>query len=719
MTELLDHDDSGDRNEATVRLVPEVRGDQPVSPELYGKFAEHLAWNVDHGMSAQIVYNPTVGRWRFRAGSPTADGGFVGSQDDDRIAAQITEHADERDYPDAVVDRLVDAVDAGLAFPWMLTDADAVTPSPDTGRARNRAQRFEVETAGEGIVQLCYLPLQRTRSYELSARLRARAGTTAPVTIALSTVTGDGRPGQRLAATEVTVDDEWTVVEDDLSIPVEEAPDDDDLVAVSVTAAEPANVVLDRVTLYPDDHVDRADPDVVAFLRDADLPLLRWPGGNFVSDYDWRDGVGPVDARPTRNNPAWGGVEPNLFGTDEFVQFCRNVGCEPMICVNAGTGTPAEAAAWVSYCNDDPDESEWGALRAEHGHPEPHDVQYWEVGNELYGRWQASWTTPDGYVDRYRRFREAIREADRDVEVLACGNLGAWDEHLVKDLGGDLETVTDHQLRGGLVEDPDAIDRDGLYHALMGEADRLADRYADLETTMADAGIEDPGLAITELQLTPTLATYARESTLSAPWRGSRHHPPDAALPGKKTMAETVWDASIIHDAIRSEGFLDLVTHTGAVNHGGGLQKRKERVWADPCHYGHALGVALAETTPVRVDLSCETVSTAESHLGFDPVDDVPVLDAMAGVDDDGLVVVLAHRGSGVGAVETTVDLGGLDVADACTVTTLAAETMHAENTIENPERVSPETTQRRVGDGAVSVTVPEYGLVRLTVDRS
>src|SRR5206468_5093319 len=111
----------------------------------------------------------------------------------------------------------------------------------------------------------------------------------------------------------------------------------------------------------------------------------RWPGGNFVSTYHWEDGVGPLDSRPTKANFAWGALELNTFGTDEFISFCRAVGCEPMICVNAGSGTPEEAARWIEYCNG-PATSPMGKLRAANGHPEPFHVKHWEVGNELWGK---------------------------------------------------------------------------------------------------------------------------------------------------------------------------------------------------------------------------------------------------------------------------------------------------------------------------------------------
>ena len=135
---------------------------------------------------------------------------------------------------------------------------------------------------------------------------------------------------------------------------------------------------------------------------------------------------------------------------------------------------------------------------------------------------------------------------------------------------------------------------------------------------MREAGIEDPHYAITELQLTVSEADGS-DHVLLPPWRGSCHHDPSVDLPSKKSIAEAVWDASIIHDAICTEGGMELITHTGAVNHGGGLQKQKERVWADPCHYGHQLGSALFEKTPVGVDVACDTVSTDEQFDGAAP----------------------------------------------------------------------------------------------------
>src|SRR5690606_13059468 len=119
------------------------------------------------------------------------------------------------------------------------------------------------------------------------------------------------------------------------------------------------------------------DPEVVQLLRDAKVSVLRFPGGNFASGYHWEDGVGPIERRPEKPNPAWAEWEPNHVGADEWLALCELIGAEPLICVNAGNGTPEEAANWVRYCND-PETTPWGQKRAANGHPAPYNVRLWE-----------------------------------------------------------------------------------------------------------------------------------------------------------------------------------------------------------------------------------------------------------------------------------------------------------------------------------------------------
>jgi alpha-L-arabinofuranosidase len=126
--------------------------------------------------------------------------------------------------------------------------------------------------------------------------------------------------------------------------------------------------------------------DVIDSILELKVPVIRYPGGNFVATYRWQDGIGPRDQRPKRPELAWLGVESNQFGTDEFIEWCRIVKTEPYICLNMGTGTLEDALAWLEYCNGDRD-THYANLRRKNGHEEPYKVKYWALGNEIWGPW--------------------------------------------------------------------------------------------------------------------------------------------------------------------------------------------------------------------------------------------------------------------------------------------------------------------------------------------
>lgn len=163
--------------------------------------------------------------------------------------------------------------------------------------------------------------------------------------------------------------------------------------------------------------------DVVAVLKRIRPAVLRWPGGCFADDYHWEDGIGPGQERPKRVNLHWGQVvEPNAFGTQEFVRLCRMIGAEPYICGNVGTGTPRELRDWVEYCNF-PAGTSWSDLRAANGDPEPFGVRYWGVGNESWGC--GGCFTPEDYASQYRRFAGFVRNfGGVQPYLIACGPSG-------------------------------------------------------------------------------------------------------------------------------------------------------------------------------------------------------------------------------------------------------------------------------------------------------
>ncbi|WP_436927550.1 alpha-L-arabinofuranosidase C-terminal domain-containing protein [Halosimplex amylolyticum] len=712
-TELLVHRSTDQATVANVTVDTSRRADNEVNPYLFAKFCEHLGTNIYHGMEAQILFNPVFGEWHF-AGRERPSGGKIQTDDPEQIREAVENHHGPLAYPESTdPDALLDAYRDALAFGWLPTD-EGVSFSPDTGPSGNRAQRIETSDSDQGVEQRTHLPLHRVHDYEFRCKIRAPEPTTARVTVS----SDDGEP---LATTPLDVDTDWEIVEGTLSLPSDVEPDD--VYRTSLTTDTPAELVVERVLLYPTDHVDHADPEVVELLRESDLPLLRWPGGNFVSGYHWQDGIGPVDERPTKPNPAWDGLEYNLFGTDEFMQFCEHVGCEPMICVNAGDGTPEEAAKWVEYCNGDPEETEMGRLRAEHGHPEPYDVTHWEIGNELWGQWQTHWTTATGYADRYERFREAMLEVDADIDIIACGlenmdvpemvdplaSNGRWNDTLLERVGDDVRVFSDHILACGGV-DP-TTDPKELVRAYMGFSAQLGEEMLGLKERMRAAGIEDPHYDMTELQIFAGIGDHDGDEESVQLTRET--------MPTPLTISEVLYDACIRNEMIRTGGFARMLTHSASVNHGGGLRKAGERVWADPCHYGRTLMAAFAGDTPIGVEVACDTISTGQSFREIARVEDVPAVDAMAAEGEDALRIVLVNRTTHEKAIDVTVDLGEYDAGDEAELATLGADTWYAQNSREDPEAVTPEYSTSDIEDGTVAVTLEPYSFVRVTVPES
>src|SRR5882672_2932632 len=184
--------------------------------------------------------------------------------------------------------------------------------------------------------------------------------------------------------------------------------------------------------------------DVLEAARPPAFPILRWPGGNFVSGYHWLDGVGPKDERPRRIELAWYAEESNRFGTNEFIEYCREIGTEPFICVNMGSGTMDEAQAWVEYCNGTGNTS-WANLRRRHGYAEPYRVRYWGLGNEMYGGWQIGNMTAHDYVKKARAFAMVMKRTDPTIQLVGCG-LNGWSEWDEIVLGGLAELVDYHSI---------------------------------------------------------------------------------------------------------------------------------------------------------------------------------------------------------------------------------------------------------------------------------
>jgi alpha-L-arabinofuranosidase len=195
--------------------------------------------------------------------------------------------------------------------------------------------------------------------------------------------------------------------------------------------------------------------DVMQAMQGLGVTLLRWPGGNFVSGYNWKDGIGPRDSRPVRPEGAWGSTESNRFGTDEFLRYCERAGVEPYVCINAGLGSIGEARDWVEYTNESRD-TYWARERRKNGRDKPYGVKYWGLGNEIDGPWQLGHKNAEDYGKFALEAAKAMRRVDDSIKLIASGssNFGGsadwigWNRAVLERLRGAIDYISLHTYIG-------------------------------------------------------------------------------------------------------------------------------------------------------------------------------------------------------------------------------------------------------------------------------
>ncbi len=225
--------------------------------------------------------------------------------------------------------------------------------------------------------------------------------------------------------------------------------------------------------------------DVMALVRELSPTIMRYPGGNFVSGYNWEDGVGPPAQRPGRLDYAWLSTEPNTFGTNEFIDWCRAADVEPMLAVNLGTRGPAEAARFIEYCNH-PGGTALSELRRAHGWNEPHGVKFWCLGNEMDGPWQTGAKTAEEYGRVAAETAKLMRWVDDSIELAACGSsgrnmptFGDWERTVLEHTFEHVEWISLHTYLNNWAGDTAAfVASSDLMDSFIEEVVAIADSVA-------------------------------------------------------------------------------------------------------------------------------------------------------------------------------------------------------------------------------------------------
>jgi alpha-N-arabinofuranosidase len=192
--------------------------------------------------------------------------------------------------------------------------------------------------------------------------------------------------------------------------------------------------------------------DFIQLIKELKIPVVRWPGGNFVSGYNWEDGIGPKDQRPASRDLAWNRIESNQMGTDEYVKLCNLIGSENFICINAGTGTLDDARHWAEYCNIEKG-TYYSDLRRKYGNDKPFNVKYWALGNEIDGSWQMGQKNAEDYVKFALEAGKLIRLVDRNVKLIASGASDYkpdngwidWNDYVLTHMAGNIDYLSVHR----------------------------------------------------------------------------------------------------------------------------------------------------------------------------------------------------------------------------------------------------------------------------------
>jgi alpha-N-arabinofuranosidase len=423
--------------------------------------------------------------------------------------------------------------------------------------------------------------------------------------------------------------------------------------------------------------------DVIAALRELRLPVVRWPGGCFVSAYHWKDGVGP-HRRPGFDK-AWGVEDPNAFGTDEFVAWCRLVGTEPYICGNAGTGTPEEMSDWVEYCNQE--QGRWARLRAANGHSNPYHVRYWSIGNENYGDWEIGTKT----VQEWGRFvpetAKMIRRVDPSTILLSAAIPDeSWTKSLLTAAGHYLNMVSIH----GYYDTLWTTDTPSSYAACMMRTVEPEGQIAATERIIEASGFKGRiGIAFDEWNLRgwhhPGLPVAFSPANIKARDRND--------LPATYTMADAVFSACFLNTCLRHGDTVTMAAIAPIVNVRGPL-------------YVHPKGIVKRTTFHVMAMYSnLLGTKTASAKLTSDPYvhggGSAPALDAIATCNEMRRAwrIVLVNRHASR-PIDCSVTLGQRPLNGTFRATVLVGDSPDACNDVDRPERVVPQNAELRFSNG-------------------
>jgi alpha-N-arabinofuranosidase len=380
--------------------------------------------------------------------------------------------------------------------------------------------------------------------------------------------------------------------------------------------------------------------DVLEAVKGLNVALVRYPGGNFVSNYHWIDGVGPKEERVPRMELAWARLEPNTFGTNEFIQFCKKVGTEPYFSVNMGTGTIEEAQRWVEYCNvkEGPFYSE---LRKKHGFREPYNIKYWSLGNEMDGFWQMGHLSAEDYCKKAREAAKLMRLTSPDIKLIAAGSSNyrpnadpdEWNSTILRELRDVVDYIALHIYVGN----PD----DNYYNFLSTplvceQRTKLVKGMICEEMSKAERGERDPVyIAWDEYNV------WYRARTDES-MQGTR------ALEEPYNLEDALVIAGFLNVFVRNADIVKMANMAQLVNVIAPIWAEKNGIFKQTIYYPLALFANNVKGTSLDVFVDSDTYNTDEFYIGLGESQtkqtNVPYLDVSATFNNGEVVICVVNR---------------------------------------------------------------------------
>jgi alpha-N-arabinofuranosidase len=380
--------------------------------------------------------------------------------------------------------------------------------------------------------------------------------------------------------------------------------------------------------------------DVLDAVKDLKVSITRYPGGNFVSNYHWKDGIGPKDQRPPRMELAWKRLETNRFGTDEFMDYAKRMGTEPYFSVNMGTGTIEEAQQWVEYCNVK-NGPYYAELRKKNGHEEPYNIKYWSLGNEMDGFWQMGHMNAEDYSKKARETAKLMKLTSPDIKLIAAGSSNyrpnadpnEWNATVLRELRNVVDYIALHMYVGN---------PDNNYYNFVSTPRVLEER------TRIVKGLIDREMANADRGNRPPIYIAWDEYNIWYRARGEDTMAGTRALEEHYNLEDALVISGFLNAFIRNADIVKMANMAQLVNVIAPIFSNETGMFKQTIYYPLQLFANNVHGTALNVLVDCDTYDTKEFALGLSESKTkqtgVPYLDVSATYNNGEVVICVVNR---------------------------------------------------------------------------